>query len=188
MPPSNENQKEYTQKVIEFFEARDILYSIGEASKHLNGEEFNIGNFYHICDWGAQTAIMGGFEFQYVKAPMAGLPVIGRRIREVCEDFEVNGMKIKNSLYDSSILRDGKNYHKRLKNLDKLLGDKKAFKESIKKLDLEMRLNYANKHLKHNASVVRNTYGHDAVARDLIKMLKLPGYEKLKKNVELITK
>jgi len=188
LPPSDDTQKSYVKEIKEFAGAWGVSVSIGEASKYLNETEFNVGNFYHISDVAVTTAIMGGFEYAYGESQVAGTPLIGRRIREVCEDFELSGMKFiddphckTGSLYDNYILAAGKKHKRRLENLNHILRDKTAFKESIKSLDLEMRLDYANKNLKHNADIIKSVYGHDVVAKDLAIMLKLPGYKKLKR-------
>jgi len=190
LAPNNETQKKYVKEVKQFAEAHKVPISIGEASKYLDGKNFNVGNFYHLMHLAVQTAISGGFEFSNIESIISGTPLIGRKIREISEDLEENGMKLAEdskckigSIYDNSILEAGRNHIQRLKHFDTLIKDKEAFTKSIKKLNLEMRLNYSRKHLKHNAEVVKNSYGHKEVARDIIKMLKLPGYEKLEEMV-----
>lgn len=172
-------EREYLNDIREFAKAHDIALSMGEASKFLDEENFGVGNFYHICDLAVSTAIIGGFEYANVESQIAGIPLIGRRIREVHEDFEHNKMNFGDALYDNYVLKADKNYKNRLEYLNNLLLDKKAFKKSVKDLNLESRVEIAKNNVSHNAKVVRRVYGHDVVAKDLIRLFGLPGYEKL---------
>jgi hypothetical protein len=183
--PSNDNQKAYVKDIEKFAKAHNVSISIGKAFKYLDDINFNVGNFYHICDLAVTTAIMGGFEYSYPESQISGIPLIGRNIREVVEDYLANGMRFidpltkEASLYDNSHLMAEKDYHQRLARLNGILKDPETFKASVKKLDLEMRVDFAKRNLNHNANVVRNVYGHDVVAKDLAIILKLPNYKKL---------
>jgi len=172
----------YQRNLEKFAKAHDIPYSIGEVSKYIDGKNFSIGNLYHISDLAITTAIQEGFGYAYIEPWISGTPLIGRRIREVCEDFEKNGLRF-NHLYDSSFLPDGRNWEKRMKRFDKLLRDKGELIEVVKTLNLPSRIDKAIRYLGDNVKAIGEAYDHGVVIDDVIKMLKLPGYEKLEKVV-----
>lgn len=178
LAPSNPTQKKYTKEIKEFALELNVALSIGEASKYLK-DPFNAGNFLHNTWLALQTATSGGFELSHVESPAAGTPMIGRKIREVYEDFELNGMKLLDDphckigcLWDNSILPVGE------------YGTSKTeIREAAKKLNLEMRVDYSIKNTEHNAIIARDVYGDDVIVQEIIKWFKLPGYEKLEQKV-----
>ena len=169
----------YQRAIENFAKENEIPCSLGEAYRFIDGKNFNIGDLYHASELALTTAVKEGFGYAYVEPFISGTPLIGRRIREVCEDFELNGMNFKNNLYDNSILKSGKNWELRLKRLNSILKDPFAMKQQSKKLDLPAMIEYSKKYLKQNARVIKNVYGNDVVAMDLVKMLKLPNYQNL---------
>ena len=179
---SSHKENVYQRTLEEFAETNKIPCSLGKVFKYIDEKNFTVGDLYHISDLALTTAVKEGFGYAYVEPWVAGTALIGRRIREVCEDFEANGMDFKNNLYDSSILKDGKNWEKRIKRLNSILKDKKDFKEAVERLDLPMRIESAKEKIDHNARVVRNIYGHDVVAKDLAALLRLPDFYKIKLN------
>ena len=171
----------YQRRIEKFAKDFDIPASLGEAYEIIDGKTFNIGNLYHISEFALSTAVKEGFGYAYVEPWVSGIPMIGRRIREVCEDFEANGMDFKKNLYDSSILKATRNWETRLKRLEALLRSPAELEEVVKRLDLPMRIEYAKDKLKKNAQVVEKEYGYLPVVKEIIRVLKLPGYEKLEK-------
>lgn len=91
------------------------------------------------------------------------------------EDFEKNGMKLKH-LYDSSMIKDGRDWVKRIKRINNLLKKKNSSKlvKLVGELDLPSRIKYAEEKLTKNQEAIRNAYDHRLVALDLIKLLELP--------------
>lgn len=169
----------YQRRIEKFAKDFDIPCSLGQAYEYIDGKNFNIGNLYHISDLALSTAVKEGFGYAYVEPWVSGTPLIGRRIREVCEDFEAHGMNFKKNLYDSSVLRATRNWKSRLEKLENILKNEAELKETTEKLNLPMRIEYAKDRLEKNAQVVEREYGYIPVIKDVIKMLKLPGYEKL---------
>ncbi len=176
----------YQKEIEKFANTFKIPCSIGEVYRYVNNKEFNIGNLYRAGDVAISTAFKEGFGYAFVEPWVAfaneaskGKYVLGRRIREVCEDFEQNGMKFQGILYDNSILYSKGNPEDRMKYFGEILGDKKNFKKFAKRVDLEKRIENSKKSIAHNAKIVKKVYGHEVVAKDLIKILKLPGYEKI---------
>ncbi len=182
VPPAEKltkQEKEYLDEISEFSKTHNISFSMGEASKFLDEENFDVGNFYHNCDLAVSTATFGGFEYANAESQVAEIPLIGRRVRELHEDFENNGMIFGNALYDNSTLRADKNYKDRLKHFNNILSDSKLLREVGKRLNLESMLETAKKNVSHNSPVVRDVYGHDVIAKDIIRLFELPGYENL---------
>jgi len=173
----------YQRRIEKFAKECDIPCSLGEAYEYIDGKNFNIGNLYHISDLALTTAVKEGFGYAYVEPWVSGTPLIGRRIREVCEDFEAHGMSFKKNLYDSSVLRATRNWESRLKKLESLLKNKVELEETVKRLDLSGRIEYAKDRVEKNARIVEKEYSYIPVIKNVIKMLKLPGYEKLEKVV-----
>lgn len=184
-PPADENQKNYAKEIKELAKAFEIPCSIGEAYKYIDDNNFNIGNLYRL-GIPVTTAFKEGFGYAYVEPWVSEVPVVGRWIREVCEDFERNGMKLRDIFYDNSVIYSKGTPEDRMKYFGEILEDKKSphmnkFKEFVKRVNLEERIENSKKYLKYNAGIVKSVYGHDVVARDLAKLYKLPGYEKLEK-------
>lgn len=169
----------YQRRIEKFAKEYDIPCSLGEAYKYIDGKNFNIGNLYHISDLALSTAVKEGFGYAYVEPWVSGTPMIGRRIREVCEDFEAHGMDFKDNLYDSSVLRATRNWETRLKRLENLSKNNAELEETVKGLNLPMRIERAKDRVEEHAKIVEEEYGYIPVIKDVIKMLKLPGYEKL---------
>lgn len=177
----------YQRNIEKFAETFNIPYSIGEAYKHVDGINFDIGNLYRAGDVAITTAIKEGFGYSFVEPWIAYANkeskekyVLGRWIREVCEDFENNGMKLKETFYDSSTLYSKGNSEKRMHYFAEILGDKKIFKKFVKRVDLESRIDSSKKYLHHNAETIKKVYGHDVVAKDLAKLYNLPNHENIK--------
>jgi hypothetical protein len=175
----NPEENKYQRGIEKFAQELGISCSIGHAYKYIDDNEFNISNLYHAGDIAITTSFKEGFGYAYVEPWVSGVPVIGRWIREVCEDFEMNGMKLKDIFYDNSVLYSKGTPEERMKYFAQILNDKKNLEKFAKKLNLEKRLHLSNKYLGHNANIIRDVYGHDVVATDLIKLYKLPGYQKL---------
>ena len=175
-------ENEYQRNIEKFADNFNIPYSIGEAYHYVDDKEFNIGNLYRAGDMAITTAFKEGFGYSNVEPWVSGVPVIGRWIREVCEDFERNGMKLKEVFYDSSVLYSKGNPKDRIDYFGEILGDKKIFKQFVKRVNLEERIDYSKKYLEHNARIVKEVYGHDVVAKDLAKLYNLSNY----KNIRLV--
>lgn len=183
---ANPEDNIYQRDIEKFAKSFKIPCSIGEVYKHVDNKEFNIGNLYRAGDVAITTAFKEGFGYAFAETWVSlannaskGKYVLGRRIREVCEDFERNGMKFKDILYDNSILYSKGNPKDRMRYFKEILEDKKNFKKFAKRVGLEERIENSKKNIEHNAKIVKEVYGHDVVARDLIKTLKFPGYEKI---------
>ena len=169
----------YQRKIEKFAEELEVPVSLGEAYKFIDGENFNVGNLYHISDLALTTAVKEGFGYVYVEPWVSGTPLIGRRIREVCEDFEYNGLSKKN-LYDGSDLRATRNWETRLKRLETMLKNPVSREAMVERLKLPEKIDYAKGRVDKNADIVKRVYGHIPVAREMIASFKFPGYDKLK--------
>lgn len=195
--PNNDVQKAYIKEVQEFARAWNIPFSVGEASKYLKDEQFNIGNLYRAGDVAITTAVKEGFGYSFVE-PWVSFAnseskekyVLGRVIREVCEDFERNGMilghvnkngaKIGEIFYDSSILYLKGSPKERMKYLGEILNDKQKLSDFLDRFGLEQRIDNSKNNTLHNANIVRTVYGHDVVAKELAQLYGLPNSENIR--------
>lgn len=195
--PNNDAQKAYTKEVQEFASAWNIPFSVGEASKYLKDEQFNVGNLYRAGDVAITTAFKEGFGYAFVE-PWVSFAnseskekyVIGRIVREVCEDFERNGMvlgnvnkngeKIGQIFYDSSMLYSKGSPEGRMKYFGGILGDKGKLRDFVKRIGLEKRIDFSKEYLEHNAKIVKEVYGHDVVAKELAQLYGLPNSENIR--------
>ncbi len=203
LPANNEDQKDYVKKIQDFantsFKAigGKVPISIGEASKYLDEGGFNVGNMYRAGDVAATTAFKEGFGYAYVEPWVAfankaskGKYVLGRIIREVCEDFESNGMSIGEIrredrilgkiFYDSSALYLKGDTDERIKYLGEILNDKQKLHDFLDRFGLEQRIENSQSNILHNANIVKTVYGHDVVAKELAQLYGLPNAENIK--------
>ena len=192
LPANDEDQKNYAKGVQEFANTSfkmtgKIPISIGEASKYLDEGGFNIGNLYRAGDVAITTAFKEGFGYSFVE-PWAALAneaskekyVLGRIIREVCEDFTANGMNFEDIFYDSSTLYLKGNSEERMKYLGEILNDKQKLDDFLDRFDLERRIDKSKDNIFHNANIVKTVYGHDVVAKELAQLYDLSNSENIK--------
>jgi len=170
--PNNFFQIQYQKNLEALAKKHKIPSTLGEISEVIDGENLNIGNLYHIADLALSTSVKEGFGYMFVEPWISETALIGRHIEHVIPDFNKNGLDLRH-LYDEDILVDGPIYKKRIKNLDQILSDKKLMCETIDKLQINERRNYAKNVLEQNKEAVEKNYNHVKIADELASYLKL---------------
>jgi glycosyltransferase involved in cell wall biosynthesis len=170
--PNNFFQIQYQKNLEALAKKHNIPSTLGEISEIIDGENLNIGNLYHIADLALSTSVKEGFGYMFVEPWISDTALIGRHIEHVIPDFHKNGLDLRH-LYDDDILVDGPKYKKRIKNLDQILSDKKLMYQTIDKLQINERRNYAKNILEQNKKAVEKNYNHVKIADELANYLKL---------------
>jgi len=160
----------------------DIGASLGEVSEVIDDINFNMGNLYRISDLAISPSIAEGFGYMNVESWVAGVPLIGRYISDVHPDFERHGMDFKH-FYDDEVLRSRSNHIERLVDVDEILKDPKKYELFKDKMNLEWRMEHANKVLEQNKAAAKEHYNHLDSTKKLVGIMKMPGYEKLEEKV-----
>ena len=167
---------DYMEELEHLAKEYDIPCSIGRASKYISfskEDKFTIVDLYSISDLVISTSVREGFGFTFIEPWIAGIPVIGRKISSVTEDFEINGINL-NHLYGNNVLHNDKDPKERLKKVKKILSNPEKLKEFSKRLDLKNRISQSQSVLENNREAVKKYYDHINVAKQFLDYIKLP--------------
>lgn len=148
-------------------------------------EEYGIGDLYRASCATIMTSLREGFGYPFLECWFAEKIVIGRRIENVIEDFEKDGLSFK-WLYDNFLVseediinaEDEKSFERAKKVLNVLKDDK--LKEQIfelnktvilKQVEVLQNKKQREKIIKENLKVARSVYGSSENAKRFLKLV-----------------
>ena len=166
-------EEEYKREIENLASDYNVSCSVGKVSKHISfskKDDFTIADLYSISELVISTSIREGFGFAFIEPWITGIPLIGRKISYVTEDFEINGIDLSH-LYDNSILHNSEDPKKRMDNVITILSNPEKFREVSKKLDLKNRIKKSLLVIESNREAIKNHYDHLNVAKQLLRYI-----------------
>jgi hypothetical protein len=177
-------QQNYYQRILEDIANRhNIPCSLGKLGGIIDDINFTVPNLYRIPEpsnkpkFALLPSRLEGFGYGNVDPWMCGLSVIGR-YTDVHPDFEKYGMDFKH-YWDDEVLNLKKNEIENFKYIEKILSNDDEYASFKTRMKLEWRLEQAEKVKDINKIAIEENFNHLKSAKDLVKIMKLPEYEKL---------
>ena len=166
---------------------QNIPVSLGEASKFVDQIKNGVSRLYDISEFGILPSKIEGFGYGNVEPWLCHgslengkekvIPGIGR-FGDVHQDFEQYGMNFKH-YWNDEVLNLKRNYIENIKYSQKILSDENEYLDFKKRMKLEWRLEQARNVAAENEIAIIKDFNHLKSAKDLAKIMKLPGYQKI---------
>lgn len=179
---------DYQRVLEEVANKRKIPYSFGKVSKFLDDKNFNSGHLYRLAaedeSFVPFPSEIEGFGFTNLEAPLSDAALVGRYLTNVHPDFERRGMNFKH-FFDEELVRTYpiEKWVERMKYADNILSDKKALQKFSKEFNLMGRIEDSKAVNEENKLAIERNYNHRDSIKKLVKIMEMPGYEKLEEKV-----
>ncbi|MFH1917857.1 MAG: hypothetical protein ABIJ14_01975 [Nanoarchaeota archaeon] len=171
------DKDDYREELEKIIEDYGVPCSLGEAEEYIgfNRENgFVISDLYSMCrlnkGFALTTSVIEGFCYGLIEPWLVGVPVIGRDIPEVSEDFTESGMCLE-YMYGNDVFPVNNDSSERTENIRNILDSPLRFEEIKKILDLELNVERAKSHAASNKEVVMDKYDYIKIAKELYRLL-----------------
>jgi len=168
-------EEDYEKELRELAREYKIKCSIGEVGKYIGFEKsskFTISELYAISDLVVSTSVREGFGFVFLEPWISGTPLIGRKIPEITQDFEANGINLKH-MYDNSVFFNNESYDYRMNKIKSILSDDKKLSELSRNLHLQDSIKTAFNSIDSNKKQIKENYDYKNVAGRFMELFSM---------------
>ncbi len=166
-------EEDYEREIEQLAREYNIPCSVGKASKYISfnkNNQFTVLDLYSISDLVISTSVNEGFGFAFVEPWLVGIPVIGRKLPTITEDFEDNGINLSH-LYDNNILHNSEDPKERLEKVRRILSNPLEFANTLKNIDITTRINKAREVMENNREAIKRNYNHIKIAEQFLNYI-----------------